>query len=69
MNFVQTIYLSLKNLLSFNEEQEGATVEDAFGLTFQVAIADAIGSKITFDLKPNGETISVTKENREVHIK
>ncbi len=66
MNLVQTIYKSLKNLLSFNEEQEGMTVEDAFGLTFQIGITDATGSKITFDLKENGETISVTNTNREV---
>jgi hypothetical protein len=42
------------------------TVEDAFGLTFQIGITDATGSKITFDLKENGETISVTNTNREV---
>ena len=42
------------------------TIEDAFGLTFQVAITDATGSKLIFDLKVNGETISVTNENREV---
>lgn len=42
------------------------TVEDAFGLTFQVALTDAMGCQIIFDLKENGQSISVTKENREV---
>lgn len=56
----------MKNLLSFNEEQEGMTIEDAFGLTFQVGLTDATGSKVSFDLKENGETIAVTKDNREV---
>ena len=56
----------MKNLLSFNEEQEGMTIEDAFGLTFQVGLTDATGSKITFDLKEGGDTISVTNSNREV---
>jgi hypothetical protein len=42
------------------------TIEDAFSLTFQVAITDATGSRLTFDLKRNGEKISVTNDNREV---
>jgi hypothetical protein len=60
------MYKSFKNLLTFDEQQENMTIEDAFGLTFQVAITDAMGSKLTFDLKENGETISVTNNNREV---
>jgi len=65
-DFFKTIYKSLKNLLTFNEQKENMTIEDAFGLTFQVAIADAMGSKLTFDLLEFGETISVTNDNREV---
>ena len=42
------------------------TVEDAFGLTFQVALTDAMGCQLIFDLKENGQSIFVTKENREV---
>jgi hypothetical protein len=42
------------------------TIEDAFGLTFQVALTDVMGSRLTFDLKKNGEMISVTNDNREV---
>lgn len=42
------------------------TVEDAFCLTFQVGITDAMGSKVTFNLKENGENIPVTSNNREV---
>ncbi|CAF0756173.1 unnamed protein product [Adineta steineri] len=64
-----TIYKSLKNLLSFNELQEDITVEDAFGLTFQIGITDAMGSRVTFDLKENGETIPVTNSNREEFVR
>ncbi|CAF3480529.1 unnamed protein product [Rotaria sp. Silwood1] len=64
-----TIYKSLKNLLSFNEQQDGATVEDAFCLTFQVGITDATGSRVTFDLKENGENISVTSDNRAEFVR
>jgi hypothetical protein len=60
------IYKSLKNLLSFNENEEGMTVEDAFGLTFQVGVTDATGSKVTFELKEGGEIIPLTSANREV---
>ncbi|CAF4769682.1 unnamed protein product [Rotaria sp. Silwood1] len=64
-----TIYKSLKNLLSFNEQQDGTTVEDAFCLTFQVGITDATGSRVTFDLKENGENISVTSDNRAEFVR
>ncbi|CAF2317173.1 unnamed protein product [Rotaria sp. Silwood2] len=64
-----TIYRSLKSLLTFNEENEGITIEDAFGLTFQVAITDAIGSRLLFDLKENGEIIPVTNANREEFVR
>lgn len=56
----------MKSLLTFDEEEEKTTVEDAFGLTFQVALTDALGSRLTFDLKKDGGTISVTKDSREV---
>jgi len=42
------------------------TIEDAFGLTFQVGITDATGSKVTFELKEGGEIIPMTSANREV---
>ena len=58
----------MKNLLTFDEQEEKATVEDAFGLTFQVALTDAFGSRLTFDLKKDGANISVTKDNREVFV-
>lgn len=64
-----SIYRGLKNLLSYDEEQEGMTIEDAFGLTFQVGITDAMGSKILYDLKENGESIAVTKDNREEFVR
>ncbi|CAF3358329.1 unnamed protein product [Rotaria sp. Silwood1] len=64
-----TIYRSLKSLLTFDEQNEGITVEDAFGLTFQVAITDAIDSPVLFDLKENGNTIPVTNANREEFVR
>ncbi|CAF0925783.1 unnamed protein product [Adineta steineri] len=64
-----TIYSSLKKLLTFDEEKEGMTIEDAFGLTFQVAITDVWGSQIIFDLKENGAAISVTNINREEFVR
>ena len=63
---LQTIYNSLKSLIAFNEEQEGTTVEDAFGLTYQVGITDATGSRILLELKENGSDIPVTNTNRDV---
>lgn len=60
------MYNSFKTLLTYDEEKEQMTIEDAFNLTFQVSISDAMGSKLMFDLKENGETIPVTKTNREV---
>ncbi|CAF1526298.1 unnamed protein product [Adineta ricciae] len=64
-----SIYKSLKNLLSFDELQENTTVEEAFGLTYQIGITDAMGSRVTFDLKENGDSISVTNTNREEFVR
>lgn len=56
----------MKKLLEFDEREEQMTIEDSFGLSFQVGVTDATGSKLTFDLKENGDSISVTQENRQV---
>jgi hypothetical protein len=42
-------------------------VEEAFGLTFQIGLTDAMSSGVIFDLKENGENIPVTNTNREVN--
>jgi len=49
----------LKQLL----EYEGDDVEDMFGMNFQVR-KEVFGEVIVHDLKPNGDQIPVTKENR-----
>ena len=41
-------------------------MEEAFGLTYQIGITDATGSRVTFDLKENADSIPVTNTNREV---
>lgn len=64
-----TIYRSLKKLLEFDEAEEQMTIEDSFGLSFQVGVTDATGSKLTFDLKEDGDSISVTKENRQEFVR
>jgi hypothetical protein len=56
----------LKQLLSFDEHDEHMSVDDAFGLTFQIGITDATGSRIIVDLKDNAEKIPVTSTNRDV---
>ncbi|CAF3302124.1 unnamed protein product [Rotaria socialis] len=64
-----TIYKSLKSLLSFDEQQQGETIENAFGSTFQVGITDATGSRVVYDLKENGENMPVTSDNRQEFVR
>ncbi|XP_025415206.1 probable E3 ubiquitin-protein ligase HECTD2 [Sipha flava] len=52
----------LKHLL----EYEG-NVEEDMGLTFQVSLEEHVTPK-TYKLKPNGENISVTNENRQEYV-
>ncbi len=48
------------------KKKQSMTIEDAYGLTFQVGITDGMGSRLIFDLKENGATILVTNINRKV---
>ena len=55
----------MRDLLSYEGE---ASVEDVFCLNFAVD-EDDFGQVITAPLKPGGENIPVTKENREEYVK
>jgi len=54
---------NLEKLLAY----QGDDVEDLFGLTFQVSY-DAYGEERTFDLKPAGGDIAVTRENKAEYV-
>lgn len=54
-----TMANSLQSLLDYG----GNDVEEVFCLTFSVD-RDIYGEKVTIPLKPNGDTISVTRENK-----
>lgn len=54
----------LRDLLAY----DGNDVEDVFSLNFAV-VEDVFGEPTTHELKPNGETIPVTNENREEYVK
>ncbi|KAH8876262.1 Ubiquitin-protein ligase E3A [Schistosoma japonicum] len=58
-----TLAQGLKSLL----EYEYDNIEEAFGCSFVINYLDPFGSVITHELKPNGATIPVTKENRKVY--
>eukprot|EP01062_Namystynia_karyoxenos_P073101 TRINITY_DN69948_c0_g1_i1.p1 TRINITY_DN69948_c0_g1~~TRINITY_DN69948_c0_g1_i1.p1 ORF type:complete len:1056 (+),score=311.51 TRINITY_DN69948_c0_g1_i1:125-3169(+) len=57
------LYANLEKLLSWDEEAEGASVEDTFSLTFAVS-HEVFGMVQEEELKPGGGSIPVTKENR-----
>ena len=41
-------------------------VEDTFMQTFQLSHHDVFGNVLTFNLKPDGDQIPVTNQNRQV---
>ena len=49
-------------------EYDGDDIEDVFCLNFAI-VEDVFGSNVTKELKPNGENLAVTKENREEYVK
>ncbi|XP_063907142.1 ubiquitin-protein ligase E3A isoform X4 [Zophobas morio] len=55
-----TLYNSLKQLLEYNEPD----VEEVFMQTFRISYQDVFGSIINYDLKENGDEITVTQENK-----
>ena len=59
-----TVAKGLRDLLDYPEDD----IEDVFCLNFAVT-EDVFGETQTKELKPNGENINVTKENREEYVK
>ena len=53
-------------MLEFSGSEE--EFEDTFMLTFQISITDNFGTLVNFNLKENGDKISVTKSNRQVRL-
>ena len=49
-------------------EHEGDDVEEAFGLTFKVTYSDVFGELQACNLKKDGDTIPVTKDNVQVRF-
>lgn len=58
----------LKEILKYDEAAANCSVEDMFGLTFEISIRDPFGSIYTFELKENGANIPVTAENRKEYV-
>lgn len=54
-----TMANSLQSLIDYSEND----VEDVFCLSFSID-RDVFGEKVTIPLKPNGDNIPVTKENK-----
>ncbi|XP_057670032.1 ubiquitin-protein ligase E3A isoform X1 [Diorhabda carinulata] len=59
-DWTPVLYNSLKQLLEYHEPN----FEDMFMLTFRISYQDVFGSTISYDLKENGDKISVTQENK-----
>lgn len=56
------LYRSLSEVLAY----EGGDMEEVFMLTFCISYADVFGGVLTHNLKPGGEKIPVTQENKQV---
>ncbi|XP_014676570.1 PREDICTED: ubiquitin-protein ligase E3A-like [Priapulus caudatus] len=59
-----TLARSLQELLDY----EGDDVEDVFMQTFRVSYTDVFGANLTQHLKPDGDKIPVTKDNRQEFV-
>ncbi|XP_053733151.1 ubiquitin-protein ligase E3A [Synchiropus splendidus] len=57
------LYQSLTDLLGYS-----GNVEEDMMLTFQISHTDLFGSPVLYDLKEKGESIPVTKENRQEFV-
>lgn len=62
---LQVLYNSLKQLLEYSEPD----LDEVFMQTFRISYQDVFGSTITYDLKENGDQLSVTQENKYVSCK
>ena len=61
-----TVGKNMQLLLEYNECDQGC-IEDVFCLNFTINM-DYFGEVRTFDLKPGGSDISVTKDNRQEYV-
>ncbi|KAF5305408.1 hypothetical protein FQR65_LT07734 [Abscondita terminalis] len=58
-----TLANSLKSLLDY----EGPDFEDVFGINFEIS-RDTFGEQVVIPLKPNGDKIPVTQENKKEYV-
>lgn len=56
------LYKSMQSLLDYQEPD----MEDVFMQTFQISYKDVFGNTLTHDLKPNGDSIFVNQDNKQV---
>eukprot|EP01063_Lacrimia_lanifica_P038392 TRINITY_DN8175_c0_g1_i1.p1 TRINITY_DN8175_c0_g1~~TRINITY_DN8175_c0_g1_i1.p1 ORF type:complete len:811 (+),score=341.95 TRINITY_DN8175_c0_g1_i1:142-2574(+) len=61
------LYNGLRKLLEFDEEKEGALVEDVFCRTF-TASHEVFGEQQEVELKPGGAEVVLTAQNREEYV-
>ncbi|CAH8554467.1 unnamed protein product [Schistosoma rodhaini] len=54
----------LKSLLEYEHDD----IENVFGCSFSVNYLDPFGNVVTHELKPDGATVPVTKENRKEYV-
>jgi len=59
------LHSSLSNMIDYS----GDDFEDVFASTFRITYTDCYGEQSTHDLKPSGNDIPVTKENRQEFVK
>ena len=57
------LYQSLQSMLNYQE----ADMEDVFMQTFKITYKDVFGSTIEHELKPNGDSIFVNQDNKQVN--
>lgn len=58
----QTLHNGLEKLVVSEEED----LESTFMQTFRICYTDVFGSVLHHDLKPNGDSIFVSQENKKV---
>ena len=62
-----TLYKNFQELLNYDEEENGGSVEDVFCLTFSID-KDNFGKVVTVNLVENGSEKNVTKSNRAEYV-
>ncbi|KAI5703179.1 hypothetical protein M8J75_008679 [Diaphorina citri] len=63
-DFNPVLFNGLRDLLDY----EGQDMEDVFSQTFRICFTDPFGAVISHDLKPDGDNIAVTQENKQEFI-